>query len=409
MSVREAPVAPLPVEARLVTAMRSTGRPTSLADHVARYGWVDPRRDLITLVERSGLRGRGGGGFPTGRKLAAVVAAGGRPIVVVNAAEGEPASGKDKVLLRRAPHLVLDGAAAAATAIGAREVVIAVGSDAPAERAIVAAALAERTERLRWRLAPVPPDFVAGEETALLQVLAGGAAKPTLKPPFPFERGLGGAPTLVQNAETLAQLALIARYGAGWFRALGTAAEPGTALVTLSGAVARPGVYEIELGSPLSALLAQAGGTTEPISAFLVGGYFGGWTRDEAKPLDSANGLGAGVVVALPARACGLRESARVARYLAGESAGQCGPCTHGLAALAGGLEQIAAGGADDRHRLERWAAQVSGRGACRHPDGAARFVTSTLSAFADEIALHLRTGRCGGRDLRTLPTPAVG
>lgn len=407
MSVRPAP-APHPVEERLVAAMRRGGRPTSLDEHVARYGRLSPSPDLVALVEASGLRGRGGGGFPTGRKLAAVAAARGRPVVVVNAAEGEPASGKDKVLLRRAPHLVLDGAAAAAAAVGAREVVVAVSSDAPAERALVAAALAERTEKLRWRLAPVPPDFVTGEETALLQVLAGGTAKPTLKPPFPFERGLDGAPTLVQNAETLAHVALIARYGADWFRALGSHAEPGTALVTLTGAVVRPGVYEIELGSPLSQLLAQAGGAAEPISAFLVGGYFGGWTRNPAQPLDVANGLGAGAIVALPARACGLAESARVARYLAGESAGQCGPCTHGLAALAGGLQRIAEGRADDRGRLERWAGQVSGRGACRHPDGAARFVTSSLSAFVEDVALHLRNGRCHGRDLRTLPTPAI-
>lgn len=384
---------------RLLAALRRDGHPVSLDEHLAHYGRLDLESDLIALLDASGLRGRGGGGFPTGRKLSAVAGARGRPVIVVNGTEGEPASRKDKGLLGRVPHLVLDGAAAAAEALGARHVVIATGRGARTERTTVARALDERRDRVRWRLATVPDGFVVGEETALLNALAGAPAKPSLKPPFPFERGLDGAPTLVQNAETLAHLALIARFGASWFRSLGTEAEPGTALVTLSGAVARTGVYEIELGTSVSELLAQAGGATEPLSAFLVGGYFGGWTRDRNLPLTAANGLGAGVVVALPTTSCGLLESARVARYLADESAGQCGPCTHGLAALAAGLEQIASGQGVERDRLERWARQVAGRGACRHPDGAARFVTSTLSTFQDEISLHVRRSRCSGSD----------
>ena len=391
--------------ARMLAAVRRDGRAVSLDAHLARFGTFDADSDLIAIVERSGLRGRGGGGFPTGQKLRAVANGRGRPVVVVNGAEGEPTSGKDKALLRHVPHLVLDGAAAAASALGARDVIVAMGRRARPERTVVAAALAQRRDAVRWRLASVPDDFVAGEETALLAGLAGGAAKPALKPPFPFERGLGGAPTLVQNAETLAHLALIARFGESWFRSLGTETEPGTALVTVSGAVTRPGVYEIELGTSLSEMLAQAGGTAEPVGACLVGGYFGAWTRDEDLQLTAANGLGAGVVVALPADACGLRESAKVARYLANASAGQCGPCHHGLPALATGLERIVAGeGGDRRETLDRWARQVSGRGACRHPDGAARFVQSTLTVFADEVTLHLRNGRCSASDHRDKP-----
>lgn len=393
---------------RLLAALRRDGRPVSLDEHLAHYGRLDLEPDLIALLDASGLRGRGGGGFPTSRKLSAVTETRGRPVIVVNATEGEPASRKDKGLLGQVPHLVLDGAAAAAEALGARQVVVATGRRARAERAVVARALGERRDRIRWRLATVPDGFVAGEETALLNALSGAPAKPSLKPPFPFERGLAGAPTLVQNAETLAHLALIARFGASWFRSLGTDAEPGTALVTLSGAVARAGVYEIELGISVSELIAQAGGATQPLAAFLVGGYFGGWTRDRTLPLTAANGLGAGVVVALPTTSCGLLESARVARYLANESAGQCGPCTHGLAALAAGLEQIASGQGVERDRLERWARQVTGRGACRHPDGAARFVTSTLSTFQDEISLHVRRGRCSGGDRGILSDGSV-
>jgi NADH:ubiquinone oxidoreductase subunit F (NADH-binding) len=392
--------------ARLLAGIRSDNRPVGLAAHTSLYGPLERgTRDLISAVQASGLRGRGGGGFPCGDKLAAVASQRSRPVVVVNATEGEPASKKDRALVRLVPHLVLDGAAAAAAAIGAREAIVAIARSAAAERQSLTAALKERRDPLRWRLASIPDGFVAGEETALLSALAGGAAKPTLKPPYPFERGIGGAPTLVQNAETLAHVALVARFGPQWFRSLGTAAEPGTTLVSLSGAVARPGVYEVELGTRAHELVEQAGGATEALGALLVGGYFGGWTRDASHPLTAAAGLGAGVVVAFPAAACGVHESARIARYLADESAGQCGPCVHGLAALATGLEQIAHGQTrDDRDRLTRWASQVTARGACRHPDGAARFVASALEVFADELLLHLRKGRCSGVDRMVLP-----
>ncbi len=390
---------------RLLARVRGDGRAVSLEEHAARYGLLPLGDDLIRTAAESGLSGRGGGGFPTGQKLRAVADRGGRPVVVVNGAEGEPASAKDRALMRCVPHLVLDGAAAAAAALGAHEIIIATARSARTEREVLTTAVRERRERVRWRLATVPDGFVVGEETALLAALSGRAARPTNKPPYPFERGLGGDPTLVQNSETLAQLALVARFGADWFRSQGTSQEPGTALVTLSGAVARPGIYEIEFGAHLSELVAQAGGATEPLAAFLVGGYFGTWTRDADLRLTAAAGLGAGVVVAFPTSTCALQESARVARYLAEQSAGQCGPCLHGLSALAGGLERIARGADDDREQLTRWAADVVGRGACRHPDGAARFVTSTLTTFEQETTRHLAHGHCDKRDRAILPT----
>lgn len=392
--------------ARLLAGLRDDGRALTLGEHTRLYGTLTPAgRDLIPVVRASRLRGRGGGGFPTGDKLAAVAEQRGRPTVVVNATEGEPASSKDRALIRLVPHLVLDGAAAAADALGAREVVVALSRSAVAERRILESALAERRDRVEWTVAAIPDGFVAGEETALLSALEGRDAKPTLKPPYPAERGLGGAPTLVQNAETLAHVALIARFGAKWFRSVGAEGDPGTALVTVSGAVARTGVHEIALGTSVAELVDQAGGATEPHGAYLVGGYFGGWTLDAGERLSTAT-LGAGVVVAFPASACGVRESARIVRYLADESAGQCGPCVHGLAALASGVEEIAHGRGDNRTmRLARWSQQVTARGACRHPDGVARFVMSTLAAFDEEISLHLRHGRCSGSDRQVLPT----
>ena len=213
---------------------------------------------------------------------------------------------------------------------------------------------------MTFRVATVPDRFVTGEETALLQAVAGRPAKPTLKPPFPFERGLDNRPTLVQNAETLAQLALIARYGARWFREAGTVDAPGTALVTLSGAVARPGVHEIELGTTLGELIARGGGATEPFSAVLVGGYFGGWIGAAEVELASCccpRPSARAPIVVFPATACAVAECARVLRYLAGESAGQCGPCVHGLAAIADGFGRLALGKRTaDPARSRRWA-----------------------------------------------------
>jgi len=396
---------------RLLGGLPRDGRPADLDTHLEHYGPAPHLRgDLVADVEQSGLHGRGGGGFPTGRKLAAVAAAGGRA-GVVNAVEGEPASGKDRMLVRQVPHLVLDGAVLAAEAVGAREAIVAVGGSELELRALSAAITARARRRLdlRVELQPVavPVSFVAGEETALVQFLDGGPAKPTFGP-RPFERGL-----LVQNAETLAHLALIARFGPDWFREVGTRDEPGSALVSLSGTVARPGVYEIELGTPISELLRQAGGAAEPLRAVLVGGYFGSWLDAsvlDVPLLDAAlaqygASLGARAIVALPVGACGIVETARAARYLAGESAGRCGPCVHGLDAIANGLAQLATGKGDSRGDLRRWVEVVRGRGACRHPDGAAAFVASALACFADEVGLHLR-GRCSAGLRSVLPFP---
>jgi NADH:ubiquinone oxidoreductase subunit F (NADH-binding) len=264
------------------------------------------------------------------------------------------------------------------------------------------------------RLAAVPDGFVSGEETALVHALNGGAPKPTFTPPRPYERGVGGAPTLVQNAETMAHIALIARFGPAWFREFGTTDEPGSTLVTIAGAVRRPGVYEVALGTSFPAIVAEAGGVTEAPRAFLVGGYFGTWANaDDIARLSLLNSdlrtigaaLGARSLVVFPGSACGVAESARVARYLADESAGQCGPCVNGLTAIARGLEQLGRlEKGDPRGDLARWVELVRGRGACHHPDGAARFVSSMFTVFEDEVEHHLRHRRCSRTTRRVLP-----
>jgi NADH:ubiquinone oxidoreductase subunit F (NADH-binding) len=405
--------------ARLLHGVRED-RPLTLAEHVSAHGRLPARSRaaLLEAVESSGLRGRGGAHVSAGMKLRAVAGRRGRAIVVANGAESEPASRKDAVLLASAPHLVLDGAAVAAAAVSADEAILYVKRAGGRAYAAVAEAIAERDRRegVAFTLVEAPATYVAGQETAAVAHLNRRRAVPTTVPPRPFERGVGRRPTLVSNVETLAHMALIARYGPEWFRQVGSSAQPGTALLTLSGAVERPGVYEAAFGTPMSEVLRAAGGMTEPAQALLVGGYGGTWVPgehlesvrlDEGDPLLVRGSIGAGVLVVLGESACGLRESARVLDYLAAQSAGQCGPCVHGLRAIADAFGAVAEGRGDDsvEARLFRWADQVSGRGACRHPDGAARFVVSALSVFADELDLHA-AGRCRGDRRAVLPIP---
>jgi NADH:ubiquinone oxidoreductase subunit F (NADH-binding) len=367
--------------------------------------WQGGARRLIAAVQRSGLTGRGGAGFPMWRKLAAV-ADGARPIVVGNGAEGEPASGKDALLLRHAPHLVLDGLQLVAEAVGAAECYLYAPAVAVAPLEAVLATRRGR-DRVRCEVVEAPRAFVAGEESAVVSRLSGGPALPRDKAARVTERGIRDRPTLVQNVETLAHLALVARHGPGWLREYGTDDEPGTFLATVSGAVATPAVYEAGYGVPLRTLLDAAGGVRDP-RAVLVGGYHGTWlsplevstaalSRTALRPLGAS--VGAGVVAVLAPSACGLRESARIVAYLAGEAAGQCGPCTFGLPGIADALQRLAFSdvralvGPQLVERIGRFTGLVRGRGACHHPDGTARFVDSAMRVFADEVRVHLAGG----------------
>jgi len=395
--------------ARLLAGI-DVARPLTLEEHLAVHG-PPPVLDgpaIIEAAERAGILGRGGAGFPMGRKLAAVAARRGAKFVVANGVEAEPMSAKDRVLLSRTPHLVLDGVAAAAAAVGARDAIVCVPADVPAVRAAVHQAVRERRGwgRLRVRVADVPSHYLAGEETALVRHLDGGPLKPTFTPPRPYERGVGRHPTLVQNAETLAHLALVARHGPRWFRGVGVPTSRGTMLVTLSGAVRRPGVVEVAGGTRLADALALGGGPTEELTSLVVGGYFGAWLRmpdalalalDERELAPHGAAVGAGVVAAVPASACGVAELTRVMSWLAAQSSGQCGPCANGLPAIAGALERIAAGRAGDGARAQvlRWVGLVRGRGACRHPDGAVRLLSSALRTLDAELRDHERHGPC--------------
>ena len=362
------------------------------------------RENLLVEIEASGLTGRGGAGFPTAAKLRAVAQARGA-VVVANGTEGEPASAKDATLLSTAPQLVIDGAVTAARLVGAVDVYLAVArADRDGRAALERAAAERRDGGIVLHLVSAPNRFIAGQESALVSWIGGGLAKPTIN--RPFERGVFGRPTLVQNVETLANLALIARHGAAWFRRAGTPEEPGTALVTVHGAVRSPGVAEFELGATLRDVLGLFGGLTAIPQAFLVGGYFGTWvsardvcdlpfTNETLQPLGAS--LGARLVVALPQDACGLAETARIISYLERESAGQCGSCLFGLAALADAFETLAydgAGASQAVARLSQLVPQVENRGACALPTGATLLVRSALHVFADEVKSH-RSSLC--------------
>ncbi|MEV4149938.1 NADH-ubiquinone oxidoreductase-F iron-sulfur binding region domain-containing protein [Amycolatopsis sp. NPDC049691] len=360
-----------------------------LAGHRRRNGvvpWVayhgeDGRDRLIEAVAAADLRGRGGAGFPTARKLHAARKP--RSIVVANGCEGDPLSHKDAALLTLSPHLVLDGLQLAAHATGATETVLCVHQGSPVLPGVLAA-LAERDDRVPVRVEEVPRRYVASEETALVHHLTSGDAWPLGKSPRPDERGVRGRPTLVDNVDTLAQLALVVLQGPQHYRAARTD------LVTVTGAVRRPGVVEVAAGASLSGVLAAAGGECEPVRAVLSGGYGGTWTADFRSGLS-----GISAVYALPARTCGLEYTAKVLAFLAAESARQCGPCMFGLPAIAADFAELLRGGpATDR--LARRLPLLTGRGACAHPDGAARLAASALGVFDADVATHAAGGRCG-------------
>ena len=389
-----------------------------MAAHVRRFGPLPTSRlaGLGAEVERAGLAGRGGASFPTATKLASVARSGGG-VVVVNATEGEPAAWKDHLLATRAPHLLLDGAVLAAGVVGSGEVYVCVGREDDEALRVLEQAVAERpsTEPSVVLLA-APHHYVSGEATALARWVGGGDARPVWGV-RPDQKGVRRRPTLVQNAETIAHLALVARFGAEWFRSVGTGREPGSALVTLTGDVAAPGVTEVAFGTPLARILEQAEPTDRP-QALLFGGYGGSWVAADAasslcysnKDLRSVGAsVGAGLVAVLGEQRCGLAETARIARWMADENAGQCGPCQFGLPAVADTLDRVAWGGSSraDLARLHRWIEEIDGRGGCAHPDLTVRMVASALRTFTTDVERHLTTGPCEhARRTPLLPVP---
>jgi NADH:ubiquinone oxidoreductase subunit F (NADH-binding) len=391
-----------------------SGAPENLDAHISTFGprpFVDPHT-LLRALDESGLRGRGGAAFPTATKWRAVRdhVNGAGSVVIANAAEREPASDKDRTLLLLRPHLVLDGLEHAAETLGARRAIVYTSRADDDVRRTLQVAITERRRSVDAQVfievVTGPNRYVAGEETALIARISGRLAKPRVVPPRPYAYGVDGRPTLVQNVETLAHAALIARHGASWFRSVGTRSTPGTALISMTGAVASPGVFEADATATVADLAERAGGVIGEPGAVLIGGYSGRWVPAatimdlpiDADALRSAGAsIGAGVIAILPVNACGIVETDRVLTYLASETARQCGPCHVGLPALADTFHRVATGRARPAglDTLTRWSGDVLGRGACQHPDGAARFLISALQVFGSDLRHHLRNGAC--------------
>jgi len=372
------------------------------------YQLIDNIEALLDEVEQSGLLGRGGAAFPLAVKLRTVRAAHGRgheTIVVANGEEGEPTSVKDRWLLRHRPHLVIDGLRLAARMVGAQRAYLYV-SDTEAALAVDAALNEvgfDTIGGLDIEIVTVTPGYIAGEETAAVRVINGGPAKPTDKPPRPFQHGVDGHPTLVSNVETLANLPYLQHHGASEFRSAGTATSPGTFLMTVTGAGRPPALYEVPHGLPFTDLLALQGVSADQVRGALMGGYFAGLmnrevletTLDHETFRQLGSGLGCGAVAILTDD-CPVAVAASVLAYFDRENAGQCGSCFNGTAAMAAAAGALRDGAAtsEDVARLKRWSVVLRGRGACATLDGAANVAASLLAQFPQDVEHHL-AGDC--------------
>jgi NADH:ubiquinone oxidoreductase subunit F (NADH-binding) len=403
-----------PADAPVVAAWPGTTprllRLTSGVEDYAEYaggGGYQPLDDpdrLLDEVERGGLLGRGGAAFPLAVKLRTVRDAGraGRhPVVLANGEEGEPASIKDKWLLRNRPHLVLDGVRLAALIVGASRAVLYV-SDPVAAQALDLALAAANLE-LSIGVVTVDAGYVAGEETAAVRAVNGGPAKPTDKPPRPFQVGVDGQPTLVSNVETLANLPFVLRHGGAEFRAVGTQASPGTFLATVTGAGRPPALYELPHGVTFTDLLALHGVSSDQVQGALMGGYFAGLinrsildaTLDHETLRELGTALGCGAVAILT-EDCPVAVAAAVMAYFDRENAGQCGSCFNGTAAMSAVTSALRDGVAteEDLARLQRWSVVLRGRGACATLDAATNIAASLLEQYPELVASHL-AGAC--------------
>lgn len=389
-----------------------TAEPEWLPDYLAASGYQalarakeGPPEALLEALREADLRGRGGAGFPAFRKWEmARAAAGDRKHVVVNGGEHEPGSRKDRHLVARYPHRVLEGAALCAWVTGASSIVLYLIEDmddaiASARRAIDEATAAGHLPGLFVRVALAPTTYVAGEETAALEVIEGRRPWPRKKPPFPGQAGLHGEPTTVQNVETMAWAAGIALHGAAWFR-------PGAMLCTLDDTFARPGLVEVPLGTTLRALVSDHGGGTRggrPVkavlpalsSAFLPASALDTPMTHEAMRAAGSN-LGCGSVSVVEEGTCIVERAVTIAQFFKAEQCGQCPPCRMETATIAAVFQKVAAGEPGDYlAQIEKITAFTRGKGNCSLIEMAAAPALSALRLFPEDFAAHARSGRC--------------
>jgi NADH-quinone oxidoreductase subunit F len=382
------------------------------------------REDVIEEVKRSGIRGRGGAGFPAGMKWSFIPKGDARPkYLVCNADEGEPGTCKDRDILRFDPHLLIEGMAIAAYAIGAERAYVYIRGEfyreaerlqAAVDEALAAGLIGERVmgRDVRFLLAVHrgAGAYVCGEETALLESLEGKKGQPRLKPPFPANVGLYDCPTVINNVETLAAVPDIIAQGGEWYAKLGVPKSSGTKLFSVSGHVNRPGNYEVELGIPLRTLLDEyAGGVRggwENLKGVIPGGsstpvltadVCATVTMDYDSLAKAGSMLGAGSVIVMDKSVCIVRAIARLSRFYRHESCGQCSPCREGTGWLAQVMERIESGRGTrgDIDLLMEIGTNISGKTICALGDAAAMPVMGAIRAFRDEFVFHVENGRC--------------
>ncbi len=394
-----------PVDAAQTNRLFVGNHVEQVREWVAKGGFTDLAPQRITeTVREAGLRGHGGALFPTAAKWQRVT--GERPVVVLNGSEREPGTGKDRYLLEHRPALVLDGLRLALRAIGADLAVVAIDADATAAatafcESVEAAAAFGLLRGVEIQFQEVPPRYVAGEESALIRLIETGAPLPRIRPPYPSETGLHGRPTVVNNVETLADVALAIAGGATAYRSVGTPDEPGSGLFTV-GPFGGPFIIaERPIGYPLRALLDETG-QADP-TAVVIGGYAGALIAADQLDvrLDNASlraigaALGTKSVQVLGPDQCPVAVAAEILAYFADESAGQCPPCARGLPDMAATLRALEDGavGEVSLTEFEEFMSTLPDRGVCRLPDGAARLALSLLRHFAPVVMAHLGRG----------------
>jgi NADH-quinone oxidoreductase subunit F len=380
--------------------------------------------DLLEEIKASGLRGRGGAGFPTGQKWEFVAKkTADRKYLCCNGAEDEPGTFKDRYLLRRNPHQLIEGVILASYTIGAQEAYLYINGTFHEELRVLETALQRAHEAGYWgerilgssysleiRIAKSPGTYIAGEETALLEVIEGRVAAPRQKPPYyPAVHGLYGKPTVVNNVETLFNIPDIVRRGSKWFSNIGAKASPGTMIFTLTGDVKRPGLYERPLGAlTVRELIEQCGGGVNR-GGRLKAVYPGGPSNnlipsskaDVLLDFDSlkaiGSGLGTGAVIVMGEETCMVERSLHYSSFFMRESCGQCPPCKLGTAHLSEILGRIESGEGSEKdvQQVGQVCGMIKGRGYCYFLTGAALAVESIFKNFQEEYLAHVRERRC--------------
>jgi NADH-quinone oxidoreductase subunit F len=372
--------------------------------------------DVVDLTLKSGLRGRGGAGFPTGRKWQFLPNNGRPRYMVCNCDEAEPGTFKDHMLLEETPHQILEGMLIGSYAIGSKHAFIYIRGEFKRGYAIFMEALAQARaaglvgENILGTGASIEVTvhrgagaYICGEETALLNSVEGRRGEPRLKPPFPAVKGLYGEPTVVNNVETLATLPYILKNGPEWFAAVGPQRSPGYKIVSVSGHVRKPGNFEVPLGTPIRELLEIAGGPREgrKIVAVQPGGGSSACLFEEHLDLGydfetmAANGtmLGSGAVVFFDDSTDFVRAAHALVRFYAHESCGQCTPCREGGHWLELTLERMLEGGGldSDIDMLLSVSHQMTGLNLCPLGDSIEPFLASVVKRFESQFRAYVR------------------